>query len=220
MVLSPSYPEREVEPEAVEQLLQAATVIPSPEGPASSNRTHWRGKLSGHQYRSVTAVTSELSRGTTISGYLMAQPNDPESLLSPPDVVSRLGRMGLTAEWLFILRPLIYVLAIRRWGPKSWVPWLLSLAIELGSRSLMNQRAGAHRLFGTRSQLEESELSRRTWLLLYYVLRSPFYERFTKPRLDGLIKTTSTKPLISLFTGILADYQPLWESVYFYTSGS
>ncbi|KAJ1984719.1 hypothetical protein H4R34_000481 [Dimargaris verticillata] len=107
MVLSPGYPEREVEPEAVEQLLQSAATS-SPEELKSSSGTHWRGKHSGQQYRSVTAVASELSRGSSISSYLMTQPNDPETLLSPTDVVPRLGRTGLTAEWLFILRPLIY----------------------------------------------------------------------------------------------------------------
>lgn len=41
------------------------------------------------------------------------------------------GASFLIGETLFITRPLIYVLLIRKYGPQSWFPWFLSLALDL-----------------------------------------------------------------------------------------
>ena len=41
------------------------------------------------------------------------------------------GGLFLTGETLFILRPLIYVLFIRKYGTRSWIPWFMSLAVDL-----------------------------------------------------------------------------------------
>lgn len=45
-------------------------------------------------------------------------------------------RLLLCGELLAILRPLIYVALLRRWGRRSWIPWLGSLAAELLSRAV------------------------------------------------------------------------------------
>lgn len=41
------------------------------------------------------------------------------------------GGLFLTGEVMFILRPLIYVLLIRKYGVRSWFPWLTSLGVDL-----------------------------------------------------------------------------------------
>jgi peroxin-16 len=43
------------------------------------------------------------------------------------------GRLFLLGEVVHIFRPLVYVLLIRKFGIKSWTPWLVSLAVELMS---------------------------------------------------------------------------------------
>ncbi|XWS45996.1 hypothetical protein CRYUN_Cryun14cG0027000 [Craigia yunnanensis] len=40
------------------------------------------------------------------------------------------GALFVLGEVLFITRPLIYVLFIRRYGIRSWIPWFLSLAMD------------------------------------------------------------------------------------------
>lgn len=41
------------------------------------------------------------------------------------------GGLFVAAEVLFIMRPLIYVLFIRKYGLRSWIPWLISLIVDL-----------------------------------------------------------------------------------------
>ncbi|KAF8032685.1 hypothetical protein BT93_D1569 [Corymbia citriodora subsp. variegata] len=41
------------------------------------------------------------------------------------------GSLYLMGEILFVARPLIYVLFIRKYGTRSWTPWFLSLAMDL-----------------------------------------------------------------------------------------
>uniref|UniRef100_A0A8I6XBH8 Peroxisomal membrane protein PEX16 n=1 Tax=Hordeum vulgare subsp. vulgare TaxID=112509 RepID=A0A8I6XBH8_HORVV len=58
------------------------------------------------------------------------------------------GRLFMLGEAVHIFRPLIYVLLIRKFGIKSWTPWLVSLAVELTSLGIhshardLNHRAG------------------------------------------------------------------------------
>lgn len=44
-----------------------------------------------------------------------------------------------------------------------------------------------------------------------------FFVCFNRERLHNFCESASKKPLISLVGGIVRDYQPLWESVYFYS---
>lgn len=40
------------------------------------------------------------------------------------------GALFVMGEVLFITRPLIYVLFIRKYGIRSWIPWFISLAVD------------------------------------------------------------------------------------------
>jgi peroxin-16 len=65
------------------------------------------------------------------------------------------------------------VLAIRKYGKKSWIPWIFSLSLEVGSIGLFMRESAS-------SELTKEEISRRKMALLYYMLRSPFYSLLTK----------------------------------------
>ena len=70
-------------------------------------------------------------------------------LLSAKGTIGALFVMG---EVLFITRPLIYVLFIRKYGIRSWIPWFLSLAVDftgLGFLSLAtrSRHAGKEQTF-------------------------------------------------------------------------
>ena len=52
-------------------------------------------------------------------------------------------RLVIAGELLHILRPVLYVAALRRWGRRSWKPWLISLTVELMSGRLTTAGAAA-----------------------------------------------------------------------------
>lgn len=62
------------------------------------------------------------------------------------------GKLFVIGEVLFITRPLIYVLFIRKCGIRSWIPWFLSLAVDLTGMSILSlvrksQHTGSDRKF-------------------------------------------------------------------------
>lgn len=75
-------------------------------------------------------------------------------------------------EMTHIFRPLIYVLSILKFGYSNWKPFFVSLALD--SFSLLCK---------SKDLSDENnllELKRRFFHLLYYLLRPPFFERFTR----------------------------------------
>lgn len=48
------------------------------------------------------------------------------------------GTLLFIGEVLFISRPLVYVLFIRKYGIRSWTPWFLSLAIDCIGNSFLS----------------------------------------------------------------------------------
>ncbi|KAG0004153.1 Peroxisomal membrane protein pex16 [Entomortierella chlamydospora] len=217
MLMHPVHTERDVDPAKLADLAEAELSV---------KESHWTGTRTGSQRLQLSAVqksTGKSGKNSDVTDFLLSKVLTPDVVRKPRDLVSRLTGLGAIGECLFILRPIIYVLAMRKYGQRSWYPWFLSLAIELVSRTsikhcLAARAAGGRGASGT--PLEKDEMKRRLWLLLYYVLRSPFYDQFTKERLNNFCESASKKPLISLVGGIVQDYQPLWESVYFYTAGS
>ncbi|KAG0027468.1 Peroxisomal membrane protein pex16 [Podila clonocystis] len=213
MIVYPVHTERDVDP---------ATLADLAEAELSVKESHWTGTRTGNTRLQLSAVQKSGKKGSDVTEFLLSKVLTPDIVRKPRDLVGMLNGLGAVGEYLFILRPLIYVLAMRKYGQKSWYPWFLSLAIELSSRSCLTTSLAARGggRSGSGTPLEKDEMKRRLWLLLYYVLRSPFYDRFTKERLHKFTVAASKKPLISLVGGIVKDYQPLWESIYFYTSGS
>lgn len=73
------------------------------------------------------------------------------------------GRLFLTGEVLFILRPLAYVIMIRKYGIRSWTPWLLSLAMDLTGMSMLSYvtspSPGSGEKFYQLSSREKEEVS-------------------------------------------------------------
>ncbi|KAF9143222.1 Peroxisomal membrane protein pex16 [Linnemannia schmuckeri] len=219
MIMHPIHTERDVDPSTLADLAEAQQSV---------KESHWTGTRTGSTRLQLSAVQKNNSSGkaggkSDVTEFLLSKVLTPDVVRKPRDLVGILSGLGAIGEYMFVLRPLIYVLAMRKYGQKSWYPWFLSLAIELASRASIKQylasRPGGGR-GGSGTLLEKDEMKRRLWLLLYYVLRSPFYDRFTKERLHNFCESASKKPLISLVGGIVRDYQPLWESVYFYTAGS
>ncbi|KAJ3235558.1 Peroxisomal membrane protein pex16 [Chytriomyces hyalinus] len=144
-----------------------------------------------------------------VTAFLNTKAASVSEALRPMDLVSKLSGADVAAEWLHMLRPLVYLLAMRKYGNQSWKPWVLSLCMEVSSIGIHSASTRNFKF------LERDELQRRIWLLMYYLLRDPFYSMFVKHRLNRFCESMSKKPLISLASGLLADYIPLWENYYF-----
>ncbi|XP_033060518.1 peroxisomal biogenesis factor 16 isoform X5 [Trachypithecus francoisi] len=124
-----------------------------------------------------------------------------------------LGLQETIAEFLYIARPLLHLLSLGLWGQRSWKPWFLAGVVDVTSLSLLSDRKGLTRR-------ERRELQRRTVLLLYYLLRSPFYDRFSEARILFLLQLLADHiPGIGLVTRPLMDYLPTWQKIYFYSWG-
>lgn len=147
--------------------------------------------------------------------------------LPEPEEFSAVG------EWVFILRPLVYVLLIRQYGLRSWKPWLASFALEatgvttilaakfLKGKKLMDvadngNKCTAHPL----SSEEIQEIKRRQLLLFFYITRDPFFSMYTRPCLGVAERALRPVPLIGSIGGKVVEFFMGIQTRYCYTSGS
>uniref|UniRef100_A0A1B6I1V5 Peroxisomal membrane protein PEX16 n=1 Tax=Homalodisca liturata TaxID=320908 RepID=A0A1B6I1V5_9HEMI len=124
-----------------------------------------------------------------------------------------LNSSQFAGEVIYITKPLAHLAALYRYGPQSWKPWLLAFTMDILSLQLVKGNVVSNHL----SRRQNLELSRRQVSLLLYLLRSPFYERQTKERLQRLLTSCCDNvPFISLVLRPLAEYIPHWQHIYFY----
>ncbi|XP_074273065.1 peroxisome biogenesis protein 16-like [Silene latifolia] len=135
------------------------------------------------------------------------------------------GGLFLIGEILFILRPLIYVSFVRKYGVRSWIPWLVSLSIDLvglGTSSLATtsrQSIHAHKDINL-SVAEKDELRRRKVLWAFYIMRDPFFHQYTRRRLESTQRVVEPIPIIGLLTEKVVDLIFGAQTRYTYMSGS
>ncbi|KAJ3366970.1 Peroxisomal membrane protein pex16 [Allomyces javanicus] len=207
--LTPAGPERDIDP----QLLGSAPLTVARDASGSTDEAGssklYRGTRTG-----VVFAPLEVLEGESVTRFLTSK-SVRNAYKSPADLLAPMARSRTVGEVLFVLRPLIYVMLIRRFGRKSWIPFAASLVVEAISYLL-----AARNMSRTATPLEQDEHRRRAYLFLFYLLRSPLYDAVTKGVLDSFCASMANKPILRLFANIVQDYQPLWENVYFYTSGS
>ncbi|KAK3435016.1 hypothetical protein EUGRSUZ_D02397 [Eucalyptus grandis] len=103
------------------------------------------------------------------------------------------GSLFLMGEILFIARPLIYVLFIRKYGTQSWTPWFLSLAMDVVGVGVFPQVTSSGP--GTTDHKFKRKL---LWAL--YLMRDPFFSKYTRERLDKADKLLEPVPLFGALT--------------------
>ncbi|KAG0491562.1 hypothetical protein HPP92_004607 [Vanilla planifolia] len=142
-------------------------------------------------------------------------------------VFSQKGVYGLsfvTGEVLSILRPLIYVLLIRKHGSRAWKPWFLSLAVELIGMTFLQYGTSSGSRTGDKlyhlTSAEKDEVKRRKLIWALYVLRDPFFTRHTKHRLEKADKYLNQVPFVGFFAGKIIELLLGAQTRYTYTSGS
>jgi peroxin-16 len=124
-------------------------------------------------------------------------------------LLNKVNGSAQLAEWLHILQPVIYAVAMSRTRNKrDWTPWVLGLSVEFAARQLRKD--------GLRTTaLEKDEWNRRGWNMLYWAMRGPAYLDVTRNLVTGV-----SSRLPSLISGIVDDYLYLWDNYYFSTSSN
>ncbi|KAJ0968828.1 hypothetical protein J5N97_021705 [Dioscorea zingiberensis] len=134
------------------------------------------------------------------------------------------SQLFLTGEVLNIMRPLLYVLLIRKYGIRSWLPWMVSLAVDLTGMSFLsfatNPNRGGKESFYQLSSSEKDEVKRRKLKLVLYLMRDPFFTTYTKCRLEKGNRYTSQIPVIGFLTAKLVELIIGAQTRFTYTSGS
>ncbi|KAG0188866.1 Peroxisomal membrane protein pex16 [Apophysomyces sp. BC1034] len=182
MTLQPTHLQRDIDPATLaHQPKQASTDVPM-----------WTGSRTGKEIpRMKTAVAD-------VQDYLMSKVLTPEKLRKPDQMIHVMTLLGRLGEVMYILRPLVYVLAILKFGQRSWRPWFLSLAVEMSSQVALRQAFAS----GNRTKLfplEKQEMSRRVQQLWFNLLRGAFYTRITRPRMERFCNSVENKAVISMF---------------------
>uniref|UniRef100_A0A8B9CD22 Peroxisomal membrane protein PEX16 n=2 Tax=Anser TaxID=8842 RepID=A0A8B9CD22_9AVES len=174
-----------------------------PEGNSSGKDQTYVGRRSSRVVRSLQNTPSLESRHWgSPQQREETQSRRAEEMNQPP---TPLGLQETIAESIYVTRPLLHLLSLGVWGQRSWKPWLLSAVLDISSLSLLSDLKDLNRR-------ERAELRRRTILLLYYLLRSPFYDRYSEISLLTEIASGDwVRPLM--------DYLPAWQKIYFYNWG-
>ncbi|XP_068650829.1 peroxisome biogenesis protein 16 isoform X2 [Aristolochia californica] len=133
------------------------------------------------------------------------------------------GGLFLAAESLFILRPLIYVLFIRRYRVRSWLPWSLSLVVDLvgmGILSHVTDPCHGRKTTISLSISEKDEVKRRKLVWALYLMRDPFFSKYTRHCLESTEKRLAPVPFIGFLTAKLVELIVGAQTRYTYMSGS
>lgn len=134
------------------------------------------------------------------------------------------GGLFVMGEVLFIIRPLIYVLFIRKYGLRSWIPWLLSLTLDLTGYGIVSHvtNVGLDRKIDSipLSMSEKEEVRRRKLLWALYLMRDPFFSKYTRNQLERAEKILTPVPLIGFLIAKLVELLVGVQTRYTYTSAS
>jgi peroxin-16 len=190
-LLSPPLPEREIDPSSLQESTQAtldeleavsqeATLTEAQSTTAVSEdsaNTKWTMPRTG-------LTLPSLPNSEDISSYLLSKVMKADDIKPPKALMHRISGKGELAEILWIIRPVVYALAMQHWSndKKSWRPWLIGVSIEFGARQLAQKDFQERIAGGLRglTGLEKEELHKRAWAMGWWAMRGAFYENVTR----------------------------------------
>ncbi|KAJ5885640.1 Peroxisome membrane protein Pex16 [Penicillium tannophilum] len=214
-LVSPPLPEREVDPRTTEDDNQGDwNGMDTPTSDRSSDLS-WTMPRTGLSLPSLPDVND-------VSNYLISKVLTADDIKPAKTLLHRVTGQGQLAEVLYILRPVVYALAMQRWSAdkRSWRPWLIGFGMEYGCRQLAKRDFRERVAGGLRglTGLEREELRKRGWSMGWWMMRGAFYENITKSWLHSLTSKMKGKPLLDLVGSVVEDYEYLWDNYYFSTA--
>ncbi|RWS03679.1 peroxisomal membrane protein PEX16-like protein [Dinothrombium tinctorium] len=127
---------------------------------------------------------------------------------APPTPLNDVQKMG---ELLHIVRPVAHVFAMGGFGEQAWTPYLLSLGMDVASLHLLTS---TNKPWNSK---EKIEIGQRSIALLFYLLRSPFFDKYTKIKLLKILRLLADNiPLFGRLIRPFINYLPEWQKTYFY----
>ncbi|KAH8816746.1 peroxisome membrane protein [Xylogone sp. PMI_703] len=198
-LVTPPLPERDIIPDdSIEEEEY------SDEGYSSGDRPR---EIKEYKMKRTGLSLPTLPNPSDISSYLLSKVLTADDIKAPSALLNKASGSAQMAEWLHILQPVIYAIAMSKSKDKrNWYPWLLGLSVEYAARQLRKD--------GLRTTaLEREQWNKRGWAMGWWMMRGAFYENVTK----GFLHRTSER-LPSLISGVLDDYLYLWDGYYFSTS--
>ncbi|RAL05007.1 peroxisomal membrane protein PEX16 [Aspergillus ibericus CBS 121593] len=213
-LVSPPLPEREVDPRSLEEKDGDWNGMQTPVSERSSDLC-WTMPRTGLSLPSLPDVDD-------LSNYLISKVLTADDIKPPKALLHRVTGQGQFAEILYILRPVVYALAMQRYcrNKRSWRPWLIGFGMEYGCRQLAKSDLRERVAGGLRglTGLEREEMRKRGWAMGWWFMRGAFYENITKSWLNTLTSRMKGKPLLELAGSVIEDYEYLWDSYYFSTA--
>lgn len=124
-----------------------------------------------------------------------------------PEKKGRALKRTVFAEALFMMRPVVEVMAQMRWGGSaSWTPFVLALVMDVFSQM-------AHLTSAIVTKRQRAELARRRRYWLLYLLRPPFFGRYIESTLKAKGKRLKERDstvrywVLMMFTNLLCQFQ-------------
>lgn len=233
-LVSPPLPERALDPRTTEEAEES-------DRSGKQSTESWRPSDSAWTMPRTGLSLPNLPDVNDVSNYLISKVLTADDIKSPKALLHRVTGQGQLAEVLYILRPIIYALAMQRWSgdKRNWRPWLIGFGMEYGCRQLAKSDFRERVAGGLRglTGLEREELRKRGWAMGWWLMRGAFYENITKyvyncpvnmelimglttsrSWLSSLTGKMKGKPLLDLVGGVIEDYEYLWDNYYFSTA--
>jgi len=202
MLLSSQLPERKTDP----------SIIVKKEN--EENKTTWTGQRTGKRIKNIEFLKGA-KNSQTVTDYVMSQALNPDSACDAKDLVRPLPYIRMFGELLYIFKPVVYLILLRKYGARSWKPWVISLSMEFicymsSTNAIINN---------TLTSLEQQEYKRRAFDLKYYLIRKPFFDEFIRPSMVRMIDRMQDNFILKYATGFLEFNLHNWDNFYYSTTG-
>lgn len=140
-----------------------------------------------------------------------APPNLQETLQGIHTSLVALTPFELGAEIIYIIRPFVHLMLIRRFGWRSWRAWSTALVLDLGSRAAMASPS---------NDADVAERKRRMAQLVLYLGRSPLFDLILRRFLKRFTSPLRRIPVVGGVASSAIEWITLLQQYWFYTSAS
>jgi peroxin-16 len=150
---------------------------------------------SGRRIRTVQAAPAVYNRTWEPPGAVKTRP-----LLEPGQYLG---------EVMYLLKPVIHLAAVGKFGEQAWTPFILAITLDFTSQGLLGSKG--------ESQEHKEEVLRRWFAMANYCLRSPFYDQKSKFVILRVLRCIeSCLPLGGGIVGSFTEYLPEYQKIYHY----
>lgn len=213
-LVSPPIPERDFDPTMLPPLSNSSSPTLAPSSPSHSpliTPDHLRNNHTPPPPHSLLTTPS----GSAVEDYLLPKALTTSDVKPSLSLIKTLsGPREWLAEVIYVLRPLAYVsliVADQNSREKSNRALMVALFMELMSRNLRRTPPPS-------AVLERAEYAKRDKDMLWYLLRGPIWDNYTRPKLESFVSKTSRAPLLGLLGALVKDWIPLIDEYYYYTA--